>query len=131
MSIELINKDGFDIQIERKENRIEILLVENEAFDKHIRVRAEERKEFLKPWINMLISRKKEAGLKGTMHLARKLDCIALFEKGKHEEGFLSLESINTEIINLRKKSGKKRWKGEKKRKRSSQSKLWKNAFFA
>ena len=118
MSIELINKDGFDIQIERKENRIEILLVENEAFDKHIRVRAEERKEFLKPWINMLISRKKEAGLKGTMHLARKLDCIALFEKGKHEEGFLSLESINTEIINLRKKIREEEMERRKKEKK-------------
>ena len=28
---------------------------------------------------------------------------MARFEKGKHEEGFLTMESINTEIINLRK----------------------------
>lgn len=65
-------------------------------------VKAKERKEFLAPWINMLVRTKKEAGIKGTMHLAKKLDRIVSFEKGKHEEGFLSLESINTEIINLR-----------------------------
>ena len=51
----------------------------------------------------MLIHHKKEAGLKGTKHLARKLYRMARFEKGKHEEGFLTMESINTEIISLRK----------------------------
>ena len=46
---------------------------------------------------------KKEAGIKGTMDLAKKLEHIVLFEKGKHEKGVLALKSINTEIINLRK----------------------------
>ena len=45
----------------------------------------------------------KEAGIKGTMDLAKKLEHIVLFEKGKHEKGVLALKSINTEIINLRK----------------------------
>ena len=127
MSIELIKKDGYDIEIERKENRINILLVENEAFDERIVVKAEMRKEFLTLWINMLIHHKKEARLKGTMHLARKLDRIALFEKGKHEEGFLVLESINTEIINLRKEL---REKETERKKRSNYVKLWKNRLF-
>ena len=103
MSIELISKDACGIEIERKGNRIDILLVENEPVDQQVIVRAEERIEFLTPWINMLIHHKKEAGLKGTKHLARKLYRMARFEKGKHEEGFLTLESINTEIISLRK----------------------------
>ena len=103
MSIKLISKDAYYIEIERKEDRIDILLVENEAVDEQVVVKAEERIEFLTPWINMLIHHKKEAGLKGTKHLARKLYRMARFEKGKHEEGFLTMESINTEIINLRK----------------------------
>ena len=104
MSIELKCRDAYDIEIERKEDRINILLVGNEAFGERILVRAEERKEFLTPWINMLMHHKKEAGIKGTKHLARKLYRMARFEKGKHEEGFLTMESINTEIISLRKK---------------------------
>ncbi|WP_291529443.1 hypothetical protein [Bacteroides sp. UBA939] len=103
MSIELISKDGYDIKIERNGKRVNILLVEDKALNERIVVKAEKRKEFLIPWINMLISNKKESGLKGTMHLAKKLDHIARFEKGRNEEGFLSLKSINTEIINLRK----------------------------
>ena len=103
MSIELTCKDGYNIEIERKEDRINILLVGNEAFGERILVRAEERKEFLTPWINMLMHHKKEAGIKGTMDLAKKLEHIVLFEKGKHEKGVLALKSINTEIINLRK----------------------------
>ena len=51
----------------------------------------------------MLMHHKKEAGIKGTMDLAKKLEHIVLFEKGKHEKGVLALKSINTEIINLRK----------------------------
>lgn len=104
MSIELISKNACGIEIERKGNRIDILLVENEPVDQQVVVRAEERIEFLTPWINMFIHHKKEAGLKGTKHLARKLYRMARFEKGKHEEGFLTMESINTEIISLRKK---------------------------
>ena len=103
MSIELINKDHYSIEIERKEDRVNILLVENEAFGERILVGAEERKEFLTPWINMLMHHKKEAGIKGTMDLAKKLEHIARFEKGKQEKGFLTLKSINTEISNLRK----------------------------
>ena len=103
MSIELNCKDGYNIEIEKKEDRINILLVENEAFGERILVGAEERKEFLTPWINMLMHHKKEAGIKGTMDLAKKLEHIVLFEKGKHEKGVLALKSINTEIINLRK----------------------------
>lgn len=102
MSIELITKDACGIEIERKGNRINILLVENEPVDELVVISAEERIEFLTPWINMLIHHKKEAGLKGTKHLARKLYRMARFEKGKHEEGFLTLESINTEIISLK-----------------------------
>ena len=98
MSIELNCKDGYNIEIEKKEDRINILLVENEAFGERILVGAEERKEFLTPWINMLMHHKKEAGIKGTMDLAKKLEHIVLFEKG-----VLALKSINTEIINLRK----------------------------
>ena len=60
MSIELINKDHYSIEIERKEDRVNILLVENEAFGERILVGAEERKEFLTPWINMLIRPKKK-----------------------------------------------------------------------
>jgi hypothetical protein len=104
LSIEIISKDACGIEIERKGNRIDILLVENEPVDQQVVVRAEERIEFLIPWINMLIHHKKEAGIKGTKHLARKLYRMARFEKGKHEEGFLTMESINTEIISLRKK---------------------------
>ena len=100
MSIELNCKDGYNIEIEKKEDRINILLVENEAFGERILVGAEERKEFLTPWINMLMHHKKEAGIKGTMDLAKKLEHIVLFEKGKHEKGVLALKSINTEIIN-------------------------------
>ena len=103
MSIELNCKDGYNIEIEKKEDRINILLVENEAFGERILVGAEERKEFLTPWINMLMHHKEEAGIKGTMDLAKKLEYIVLFEKGKHEKGVLALKSINTEIINLRK----------------------------
>ena len=103
MSIELINKDHYSIEIERKEDRVNILLVENEAFGERILVGAEEREEFLTPWINMLIRHKKETGIKGTMDLARKLEHISRFEKGKQEKGFLTLKSINTDIINLRK----------------------------
>ena len=103
MSIELNCKDGYNIEIEKKEDRINILLVENEAFGERILVGAEERKEFLTPWINMLMHHKKEAGIKRTTDLAKKLEHIVLFEKGKHEKGVLALKSINTEIINLRK----------------------------
>lgn len=103
MSIELNCKDGYNIEIEKKEDRINILLIENEAFGERILVGAEERKEFLTPWINMLMHHKKEAGIKGTIDLAKKLEHIVLFEKGKHEKGVLALKSINTEIINLRK----------------------------
>ena len=77
MSIELNCKDGYNIEIEKKEDRINILLVENEAFGERILVGAEEREEFLTPWINMLIRHKKETGIKGTMDLARKLEHIA------------------------------------------------------
>ena len=42
MSIELINKDHYSIEIERKEDRVNILLVENEAFGERILVGAEE-----------------------------------------------------------------------------------------
>ena len=98
-----MSKDACGIEIERKGNRIDILLVENEPVDQQVVVRAEERIEFLTPWINMLMHHKKEAGIKGTMDLAKKLEHIVLFEKGKHEKGVLALKSINTEIINLRK----------------------------
>lgn len=118
MSIELINKDDYDTKIERKENRINILLVENEELDEQVVVRAEERKEFLTPWINMLIQHKEEAGIKGTKQLARKLDRIARFEKGKHEEGFLTMESINTEIISLRKEIREEEMEVRKKKKK-------------
>ena len=60
MSIELNCKDGYNIEIEKKEDRINILLVENEAFGERILVGAEERKEFLTPWINMLITTRKK-----------------------------------------------------------------------
>lgn len=118
MSIELICKDGYNIEIERKEDRINILLVGNEAFGERISVRAEERKEFLTPWINMLMHHKKEAGIKGTMDLAKKLEHIILFEKGKHEKGVLALKSINTEIINLRKEFQEKEEEARKKKKK-------------
>ena len=116
MSIELICKDGYNIEIERKEDRIQ--LVGNEAFGERILVRAEERKEFLTPWINMLMHHKKEAGIKGTMDLAKKLEHIVLFEKGKHEKGVLALKSINTEIINLRKEFQEKEEEARKKKKK-------------
>lgn len=118
MSIELISKDAYGIEIERKGNRIDILLVENEPVDQQVVVKAEERIEFLTPWINMFIHHKKEAGLKGTKHLARKLYRMARFEKGKHEEGFLTMESINTEIISLRKKIREEKAGMEKKKKK-------------
>ncbi len=129
MSIELINKDHYSIEIERKEDRVNILLVENEAFGERILVGAEERKEFLTPWINMLIRHKKEAGIKGTMDLARKLEHIARFEKGKQEKGFLTLKSINTDIINLRKAFLEKEEEAKKRKKISEQTELCKNAF--
>lgn len=65
MSIELITKDACGIEIERKGNRIDILLVENEPVDQQVIVRAEERIEFLTPWINMLIHHKKRRDSKG------------------------------------------------------------------
>ena len=117
MSIELINKDHYSIEIERKEDRVNILLVENEAFGERILVGAEEREEFLTPWINMLMHHKKEAGIKGTMDLARKLEHIARFEKGKREKGFLTLKSINTDIINLRKAFLEKEEEAKKRKK--------------
>lgn len=61
-----MKKDGYDIQVERTEYRINILLVENEAFDERMIVKAGEREEFLTPWVRKLIGQKKEAGLKGT-----------------------------------------------------------------
>ncbi len=45
-----MKEDSYDIQIERAENRISILLVENEAFDGRMIVKAGEREEFLPPW---------------------------------------------------------------------------------
>ena len=117
MSIELINKDHYSIEIERKEDRVNILLVENEAFGERILVGAEEREEFLTPWINMLIRHKKETGIKGTMDLARKLEHIARFEKGKQEKGSLTLKSINTDIINLRKALLEKEEEAKKRKK--------------
>ena len=74
MSIELINKDAYDIQIEREENRINILLVENEAVDERMIIKACEREDFLTPWVQKLIKQKKEVGLTGTTHLARLLN---------------------------------------------------------
>ena len=41
---------------------------------------------------------------------------MARFEKGKHEEGFLTLESINTEIISLRKEIREEKAGMEKKK---------------
>ena len=117
MSIELINKDHYSIEIERKEDRVNILLVENEAFGERILVEAEEREEFLTPWINMLMHHKKETGIKGTTDLARKLEHIARFEKGKQEKGFLTLKSINTDIINLRKAFLEKEEEAKKRKK--------------
>ena len=98
-----MKKDGYDIQVERTENRINILLVENEAFDGRMIVKAGEREEFLTPWVRKLIGQKKEAELKGTKHLARLLNRSTVFEKDKNEKGFISVESLNTEIIKLRK----------------------------
>lgn len=66
-------------------------------------VKAGEREEFLTPWVRKLIGQKKEAGLKGTKHLARLLNRSTVFEKDKNEKGFISVESLNTEIIKLRK----------------------------
>ena len=130
MSIELISKDACGIEIERKGNRIDILLVENEPVDQQVIVRAEERIEFLTPWINMLIHHKKEAGLKGTKHLARKLYRMARFEKGKHEEGFLTLESINTEIISLRKEIREEKAGMEKKKEKMKEFKIVQKRLF-
>ena len=76
MSIELINKDHYSIEIERK-----------------------------------------ETGIKGTTDLARKLEHIARFEKGKQEKGFLTLKSINTDIINLRKAFLEKEEEAKKRKK--------------
>lgn len=45
-----MKEDSYDIQIERAENRISILLVENEAFDGRMIVKAGEKEEFLTPW---------------------------------------------------------------------------------
>ena len=104
-----MKEDGYDIQIERTENRINILLVENEAFDGRMIVKAGEREEFLTPWVRKLIGQKKEAGLKGTTHLARLLNRSIAFEKGKNEKGFISPESLNSEIIKLRKEMLKER----------------------
>ena len=103
MSIELIKEDAYDIQIEREENRINILLVENEAVDERMIVKACEREDFLTPWVQKLIGQKKEIGLKGTTHLARLLNRSVAFEKGKNEKGFISPKSLNSEIIKLRK----------------------------
>ena len=103
MSIELNCKDGYNIEIEKKEDRINILLVENEAFVERMIVKAGEREEFLTPWVRKLIGQKKEAGLKGTKQLARLLNRSTVFEKDKNEKGFISVESLNTEIIKLRK----------------------------
>ena len=63
------------------------------------------------------------------MDLARKLEHIARFEKGKQEKGFLTLKSINTDIINLRKAFLEKEEEAKKERKISEQTKLCKNAF--
>lgn len=98
-----MKKDGYDIQVERTEYRINILLVENEAFDERMIVKAGEREEFLTPWVRKLIGQKKEAGLKGTKQLVRLLNRSTVFEKDKNEKGFISVESLNTEIIKLRK----------------------------
>ncbi len=98
-----MKKDGYDIQVERTENRINILLVENESFDGRMLVNAGEREEFLTPWVRKLIEQKKEAGLKGTKHLAELLNRSTVFEKDKNEKGFISVKSLNTEIIKLRK----------------------------
>jgi len=110
-----MKEDGYDIQIERAENRINILLVENEAFDGRMIVKACEREEFLTPWVRKLIGQKKEAGLKGTTHLARLLNRSIAFEKDKNEKGFISPESLNSEIIKLRKEMLKERKEDGKK----------------
>lgn len=119
MSIELINRDGYDIQIEREENRINILLVENEAFDERMIVKADEREEFLTLWVWKLIGQKQDAELKGTKHLARLLNRSVLFEKDRNRKGFISLESLNSEIIKLRKalvNEGKRNEPGKKRK---------------
>ena len=112
-----MKKDGYDIRVERTEYRINILLVENEAFDGRMIVKAGEREEFLTPWIRKLTGQEKEAGLKGTKHLARLLNRSAAFEKDKGMEGFLSTESLNNEIINLRKALMDEEKKGRLKKK--------------
>ena len=117
MSIELTSKDAYDIQIEREENRINILLVENEAVDERMIVKASEREEFLTPWVQKLIRQKKEVGLKGTTHLARLLNRSVAFEKGKNEKGFISPKSLNSEIIKLRKALRSEGKEGGKKKK--------------
>lgn len=98
-----MKEDAYDIRIEREENRINILLVENEAVDERIIVKACEREDFLIPWVQKLIKQKKEVGLTGTTHLARLLNRSVAFEKGKNEKGFISPKSLNSEIIKLRK----------------------------
>ena len=50
-------------------------------------------------------------------NLARKLEHIARFEKGKQEKGFLTLKSINTDIINLRKEFLEKEEEAKKRKK--------------
>jgi hypothetical protein len=75
-----MKKDGYDIRVERTEYRINILLVENEAFDGRMIVKAGEREEFLTPWVRKLIGLKMAAGLKGARRLARLLHRCTVFE---------------------------------------------------
>ena len=117
MSIELIDKDGYDIEIERNGNRIDILLVENEAFDGRIVIKADEREDFLIPWVQRLIEHKEKTGPKGTKQLAKLLNRSVLFEKNKNKAEFISVESLNTEIIKLRKALLNEREKTRQRRK--------------
>ncbi|WP_300697910.1 hypothetical protein [uncultured Bacteroides sp.] len=103
------------LKVENTKDGIEVLLVENEHIDERVIVEAEEREEFLMPWIKKLIRMEKQEEAFGTMRIATLLNRCARFRKEKNRKGFLSVESINNEIIKFRREITKEK-KGKRKR---------------
>ena len=81
LSIELINKDHYSIEIERKEDRVNILLVEKMKRLENGFWSGPKKGRNSSPMDKHAHPPKKEAGIKGTMDLARKLEHITRFEK--------------------------------------------------
>lgn len=95
-----------------------IIIKGNERIDDRIIIEAEERKEFLIPWIRKIGRMEKKGESIRTMRIATLLNGCALFKKGKSREGFLSTKSLNNEIIKLRKELKEEKTEKDRRTKR-------------